>query len=70
VSLFERFVNDDMRGIHYAVSMFIATTILWILVEEYRALQRNASDFAGFALLTLDNASVTMRRASIGEPRH
>ena len=35
VSLFERFVNDDMRGIHYAVSMFIATTILWILVEEY-----------------------------------
>ena len=25
----------DVRGIHYAVSMFIATTILWILVKEY-----------------------------------
>jgi uncharacterized membrane protein YccC len=24
-----------MRGIHYAVSMFIATTVLWILVKEY-----------------------------------
>jgi len=35
VNLFERFVKDDMRGIHYAVSMFIATTVLWILVKEY-----------------------------------
>jgi uncharacterized membrane protein YccC len=35
MNLFARFVKDDMRGIHYAVSMFIATTVLWILVKEY-----------------------------------
>jgi len=35
VNLFERFLPDDMRGIHYAVSLFVATTILWILVKEY-----------------------------------
>lgn len=34
MNLFERFVKDDMRGIHYAVSIFIATTALWILVKE------------------------------------
>ena len=32
---FERFLKDDMRGIHYAVSIFIATTLLWIVVKEY-----------------------------------
>ena len=31
----ERFLEDDLRGIHYAASMFIATTVLWILVKEY-----------------------------------
>jgi len=30
----ERFIKDDLRGIHYAVSLFVATTILWILVKE------------------------------------
>ena len=35
MSLFERFVKYDVRGVHYAVSTFIATTILWILVKEY-----------------------------------
>lgn len=34
MSLFDRFVKGDVRGIHYAVSMFIATTVLWILVKE------------------------------------
>ena len=34
MSAFERFLKDDMRGIHYAVSLFIATTVLWILVKE------------------------------------
>jgi uncharacterized membrane protein YccC len=34
LNLFQRFVKDDMRGIHYAVSIFIATTVLWILVKE------------------------------------
>lgn len=30
----ERLHEDDMRGVHYAVSMFIATTVLWILVNK------------------------------------
>lgn len=30
---FETVVRDDMRGIHYAVSIFVATTVLWILVK-------------------------------------
>jgi uncharacterized membrane protein YccC len=34
VRIFERFLKDDMQGVHYAVSLFIATTILWILVKE------------------------------------
>jgi len=34
VRLSERFATDDMRGVHYAVSVFIATTVLWILVKE------------------------------------
>lgn len=35
MKVFQRFLRDDVRGVHYAVSMFIATTVLWILVEEY-----------------------------------
>lgn len=35
MSFSERLLKDDMRGIHYAVSIFIATTVLWILVKEY-----------------------------------
>lgn len=31
---FERFMKDDARGVHYAVSLFIATTVLWIVVKE------------------------------------
>ena len=34
MNLLERFLKDDLRGIHYAVSIFIATTVLWILVKE------------------------------------
>ena len=34
MNLFERFVRDDMRGIHYAVSLFVATTVLWIIVKQ------------------------------------
>ncbi|MCC6195606.1 MAG: FUSC family protein [Burkholderiales bacterium] len=33
MSRFQRFLADDLRGVHYAVSMFIATTILWFLVK-------------------------------------
>lgn len=32
---FERFLADDMRGVHYAVNMFAATTVLWVLVREF-----------------------------------
>lgn len=35
VNAFERFRKDDMRGVHYAVSLFIATTVLWILVKKF-----------------------------------
>ena len=30
----ERFIKGDMHGIHYAVSMFIATAVLWITVHK------------------------------------
>ncbi len=30
----ERFVKGDMHGIHYAVSIFLATAVLWILVHQ------------------------------------
>ena len=34
MNLIERFLVDDMRGIHYAVSIFIATTLLWIVLKK------------------------------------
>ena len=34
MSLLDR-LKDDVLGVHYAVSLFIATTVLWILVKEY-----------------------------------
>jgi uncharacterized membrane protein YccC len=34
VNAFERFLQDDLRGIHYAVSIFIATTVLWVLAKQ------------------------------------
>ena len=30
----QRFTNGDLHGIHYAVSIFIATALLWLLVHE------------------------------------
>ena len=27
-------MHDDVRGVHYAVSLFVATTVLWIVVKE------------------------------------
>jgi len=35
VNPLERFLADDLRGVHYAVSIFIATTVLWMLVKEF-----------------------------------
>jgi uncharacterized membrane protein YccC len=31
--MFDRIIGDDVRGIHYAVSIFCATTLLWVLVK-------------------------------------
>jgi len=33
MKIIDRFIKGDMHGIHYAVSIFIATTVLWILVK-------------------------------------
>lgn len=33
MSVFERLVKNDMHGIHYAVSMFIATSVLWLCLK-------------------------------------
>jgi uncharacterized membrane protein YccC len=31
----ERLLTDDLRGVHYAASLFIATAILWLLVQAF-----------------------------------
>src|SRR5271166_5450202 len=31
---FDRFIKGDTHGIHYAVSIFIASAVLWVLVHE------------------------------------
>jgi uncharacterized membrane protein YccC len=33
VGLRERFLQDDLHGVHYAVSIFVATTVLWVLIK-------------------------------------
>ena len=35
MKIIERFVKGDTHGIHYAVSMFIATTVLWVLLRKF-----------------------------------
>ena len=30
----ERFIEGDSHGIHYAVSIFFATAVLWVCVHE------------------------------------
>jgi uncharacterized membrane protein YccC len=34
IKTFDRYVQGDVHGIHYAVSIFIATALLWICVHE------------------------------------
>ena len=34
IKAIDRYVKGDMHGIHYAVSMFIATAVLWVCVHE------------------------------------
>jgi uncharacterized membrane protein YccC len=35
VKLLERFLEDDLRGVRYAANVFLATTVLWIVVKVY-----------------------------------
>jgi uncharacterized membrane protein YccC len=35
VKLFERLQADDLRGVRYAANVFLATTVLWIVVKFY-----------------------------------
>ena len=35
MNLRERLREDDLRGVHYAVNIFVATTVLWIVVKTY-----------------------------------
>jgi uncharacterized membrane protein YccC len=30
----ERFVKGNMHGVHYALSIFLATAVLWLLVHN------------------------------------
>jgi uncharacterized membrane protein YccC len=31
----QRFQQDELRGVHYALNIFVATTVLWIIVKVY-----------------------------------
>lgn len=33
--LFDRFLADGLRGVRYAANVFVATTVLWIVVKIY-----------------------------------
>ncbi|MDM0019257.1 FUSC family protein [Variovorax saccharolyticus] len=35
MKLSERFLADDLRGVRYAANVFLATTVLWIVVKVY-----------------------------------
>ncbi len=35
MKIVERFLQDDLRGVHYALNIFVATTVLWIIVKVY-----------------------------------
>ena len=35
MKIFERFLADDLRGVRYAANVFLATTVLWIVVKVY-----------------------------------
>jgi uncharacterized membrane protein YccC len=34
MKVLQRFIKGDMHGIHYALSIFVATAVLWLLVHE------------------------------------
>ena len=33
-NVFERFAHDDLRGVHYAVNVFIGATAVWLLLRH------------------------------------
>jgi uncharacterized membrane protein YccC len=35
MKLLERFAADDLRGVRYAANVFLATTVLWVVVNVY-----------------------------------
>lgn len=35
MKLLDRFRSDDLRGVRYAANVFLATTVLWIVVKLY-----------------------------------
>lgn len=35
IKAIDRYVKGDMHGIHYAVSMFIATAVLWVCIRYF-----------------------------------
>ena len=35
MKMLQRFRQDDLRGVHYALNIFVATTMLWIIVKVY-----------------------------------
>ncbi|MFO1476882.1 MAG: FUSC family protein [Verrucomicrobiota bacterium] len=38
MKLSERFLKDDLAGVHFAVNVFIATTVLWLLLRWWAGL--------------------------------
>lgn len=34
-SVFERFKQDDLRGVHFALNVFIGTTALWLFLRHF-----------------------------------
>ena len=35
MKLLQRLQQDELRGVHYALNIFVATTVLWIVVKVY-----------------------------------
>ena len=35
MKIFQRLQQDDLRGVHYAVNIFVATTVLWVVMKLY-----------------------------------
>jgi hypothetical protein len=38
MKLLERFLKDDLAGVHFALNVFISTALLWIILHFYARL--------------------------------